>query len=197
MDTQGGFVAEIESVAVVSGTLGVVEDGLIAEGHAEDLRQHLSGLAGREGKGDVEGQDQPQHIGRSMNAGQVDGRSIGSGGVQLSGLKVVFPILVAGLELGETQLLQQLLVPLQGLLLLEVVRAVVARALVEGGVGALFPAVEGTAAVPTPVTGLGLTMAASELRQAATDFAVQLAGLATIVEPRSATHFSYRKATGT
>ena len=51
---EGGFVAEVKGVAVVSGSLGVVEDGLIAEGHAEDLTQDLSGLASREGKGDVE-----------------------------------------------------------------------------------------------------------------------------------------------
>ena len=53
---QGGFVAEVEGVAVVGGALGVVEDGLIAEGHAEDLAQDLSRLAGRKGKGDMEGQ---------------------------------------------------------------------------------------------------------------------------------------------
>src|SRR5262250_246192 len=180
---QGGFAAEVEGVAIVGRTLGIVEDGLIAEGYAEDLTQDLSGLAGREGKGDMEGQDQPQHIGRAMNAGQVDGRSIGSGGVQLSGLEVVFPILVAQLELGEAQLLQQFLIPLQSLLLLEVMRAAVARTFVERGVGALFPAVEGAVAVGTPVTGgVGEAMARSELRQKATDFATQLAGLATIVE---------------
>ena len=54
-----GFVAQVEGVAVVGGALSVVEDGLVAEGHAEDLTQDLSGLARREGKGDVEGQDQP------------------------------------------------------------------------------------------------------------------------------------------
>jgi len=52
---EGAFVAEIEGVAVVSGGLGVVEHGLIAEGHAEDLAEDLGGLAGGEGKGDVEG----------------------------------------------------------------------------------------------------------------------------------------------
>jgi hypothetical protein len=68
-------------------------------------------------------------------------------------------------------------------LLVEVMRAAVARTFVEGGVGALFPAVEGAVAVGTPVTGgVGQAMARSELRQKATDFATQLAGLATIVE---------------
>jgi hypothetical protein len=55
-----GLVAEVEEVAVVGGGLSVVEDGLIAEGHAEDLAQDLSGFASRQGEGDVEGQDQPQ-----------------------------------------------------------------------------------------------------------------------------------------
>jgi hypothetical protein len=32
-----GFAAEVEGVAVIGGALGVVEDGLIAERHAEDL----------------------------------------------------------------------------------------------------------------------------------------------------------------
>ena len=50
-----GFVAQVKGVAVVSGGLGVVEDGLVAEGHAKDLTEDLSGLASRKGKGDVEG----------------------------------------------------------------------------------------------------------------------------------------------
>ena len=74
-----GFAAEVEGVAVVSGPLGVVEDGLIAERHPKDLAQHLSGLAGGEGEGDVEGQDEPQPIGRTMNPTPVDGRAMGSG----------------------------------------------------------------------------------------------------------------------
>ena len=36
-----------------------------------------------------------------MNAGEVDGRAMGNGRGQLSGLKVVFAILVAQLELRE------------------------------------------------------------------------------------------------
>jgi hypothetical protein len=68
-------------------------------------------------------------------------------------------------------------------LLLEVVRAVIARTLIEGAVGALFPAVEGAVAVRTPVTsGASATMARSQLRQALTDFATELAGLATVLE---------------
>ncbi len=51
----GGFRAEIEGVTVVGRGLGVVQDGLIAEGHAEDLTQDLSALASRKSKRDVEG----------------------------------------------------------------------------------------------------------------------------------------------
>ena len=49
------LVAEVEVMTVVGGGLGIVEDGLIAERHAEDLAQDLSGFASRQGKGDVEG----------------------------------------------------------------------------------------------------------------------------------------------
>ena len=47
---EGGFVAEVEGVAVISGGLGIVEDGLVAEGHAEDSPEDLRSLAGGEGK---------------------------------------------------------------------------------------------------------------------------------------------------
>jgi hypothetical protein len=107
---------------------------------------------------------------------------MGSGRGELSGLKVVLAILVAQLELREAQLLEQLLVPLQSMLLLQVVRAAVARALVDRGVGTLFPAVEGAVAVRTPVRSVSGAMRGRELGQAATDFAKQLAGLAAIVE---------------
>ena len=77
---EGTFVTEVESVAVVSRGLGIVEHGLIAEGHAEDLAQDLRGLARREGKRDVEGEDEAEHVGRAMQAGEVDGGAIGSSG---------------------------------------------------------------------------------------------------------------------
>ena len=47
---EGGFVAEVEGVAVVSGGLGIVEDGLVAEGHAEDLPRGLARSCGRRGQ---------------------------------------------------------------------------------------------------------------------------------------------------
>jgi len=61
-------------------------------------------------------------------------------------------------------------------------RAAIARALIDRGIGALFPAVKGALAVGTPVRGWGGPMTRSELRQEATNLAEQLAGLATVVE---------------
>ena len=178
---EGAFVAEVEGVAVVSGGLGIVEDGLVAEGHAENLPQHLRGLAGGEGKGDVEGQHQAQHVGRTMETGEVDGRPIRSGRGELGRLKMVFAILIAQLELGGTELLQQLFVPPQRLLLLEVVRALVGGALVEGAVGTLLPAEKRGLAVGAPVRSFRGAQVRSDLGEAATNFAAQLAGVAAIV----------------
>src|SRR5215469_13343606 len=87
-----------------------------------------------------------------MNAGQVDEGRIGRGRGQLSWLEVVLAVLVAELELREAELLQEPFVPLQGSLFLPVVRAMVARALVDRAVGLLFPAIEGAVAVRAPVT---------------------------------------------
>ncbi len=151
---------------------GASPDGPIAEGHAEDLTQDLSGFASREGKRDVEGQDQPQQIRRAMNAGEVDGGGLRSRGGELGGPEVIFPILVAELELGEAQLLQKLLIPVQGLLLLGDSGGSGHRA-----VGTLFPSVEGALAVRTPVRSLAGTMTKSDLRQASTDFAAAVGWL--------------------
>jgi hypothetical protein len=68
------------------------------------------------------------------------------------------------------------------MLLLQVARAAVARTLVEGAVGTLFPAVEGTVAVGTPIRNFPGAMAGRKLGQAAADFTKQLAGLATVIE---------------
>jgi hypothetical protein len=68
------------------------------------------------------------------------------------------------------------------MLLLKVARAAVARTLVEGAVGTLFPAVEGTVAVGTPIRSFPGAMAGRKLGQAAADFTKQLAGLATVIE---------------
>jgi hypothetical protein len=50
-----GFVSEIEVVTVVSSGLGIVENGLVTEGHAEDLAEDLSGFASGKSEGDVKG----------------------------------------------------------------------------------------------------------------------------------------------
>ena len=176
-----GFVAKVEGVAVMSGGLGVVEDGRVAEGHPEDSLQDLGGLAGGEGKRDVEGQHQAQHLGRTVQTGEVEGGPMGSSWGELGRLKMVFAIRVAQLELRAAELLEQLLIPVQRLLLLEVVGTALARAFVDGAVGTLLPAEKGAAAVGAPVRSFGGTMTTSDLRQAATDFAAQLAGVTAIV----------------
>jgi hypothetical protein len=53
---RGGLVPR-EGAAVVGRGRGVIEDGLLAEGHAEDLAQDFRGLMGCEGNGDVKGQE--------------------------------------------------------------------------------------------------------------------------------------------
>jgi len=178
---EGSFVAEVEDVAVVSGGLRVVEDGLIAEGHAEDWSEDLRGLASRKGKGDVEGQHQAQHVGRTMEAGEVDGRAIRSGRSQLRGLKVVFAILIAQLELGGAELLEELFFPVQCGLLLPVVRTARGRAFVNGAVSTLLPAEKRAVAVGAPVRSLEGAEGRSEGGEAATNLAAQLARFAAIV----------------
>jgi hypothetical protein len=98
-------MAEVEVMTVVGGGLGVIEDGLIADGHCEDLAEHLGGFASGQGKGDMEGQDQAQQIRTAVNAGQVDGGRVRSGRMKLKGLEVILPVLITQFELGEAQLL--------------------------------------------------------------------------------------------
>ncbi len=65
------FMGQIEKVAIISGGLGIIEHGLIGDGDAEDLPKHLCGFAGADGKGDVEGQNQPDQMRRVMNVPEV------------------------------------------------------------------------------------------------------------------------------
>ena len=66
------FIGQIEEMAIISGGLGIVEHGLIRDGDPEDLPEYLRGFAGAEGKGDVEGQNQPDQMRRVMNFAEVD-----------------------------------------------------------------------------------------------------------------------------
>jgi len=103
--SEPSLMAEVEVMTVVGGCLGVVEDGLIADGHCEDLAQHLGGFASGQGKRDMEGQDQAQQIRTAVNAGQVEGGGVRSGRMKLNGLEVILPVLIAQFELREAQLL--------------------------------------------------------------------------------------------
>ena len=178
---EGALVAEVEGVAGVSGRLGIVEDGLVAEGHAEDLPEDLGGLARRQGKRDVESEDEAEHVGRALQTGQVDGGTIGRGRRQLAGREVVLAILIVELELRGTELLPQLFVPVQGLELLLIMRAAERRTFIDGAVGALLPAEQGGMAVRAPVRRFRGAQVRSDLGVAVTNLAAQLRGFAAIV----------------
>jgi hypothetical protein len=59
-------------VAVVGGGLGVIEDGLVRDADIKDILQDISGLAGGDGEGHVEGQDKAEDILRVMNFSDVN-----------------------------------------------------------------------------------------------------------------------------
>ena len=59
-------------MAVVGGSFGVIEDGLVRDADIKDVLQDISGFTGRDGEGDIEGQDEAQNILRVMNPSNVD-----------------------------------------------------------------------------------------------------------------------------
>ena len=59
-------------MAVVGGGLGVIEDGLVRDADIKDVLQDISSFAGRDGEGDVEGQDKAKNILRVMDPSDVD-----------------------------------------------------------------------------------------------------------------------------
>jgi len=59
-------------VAVVGGRLGVIEDGLVRDSDIKDVLQDISSFAGRDGEGDVEGQDKAKDVLRIVDPSNVD-----------------------------------------------------------------------------------------------------------------------------
>ena len=121
-----GFMAQVELMTVIGGGLGVVQDGLVADLHTEDLAEHLCGFASRQGKRDVKSKNQSEDIRRAVNAGQIDGKTFRRGRSQLGRAEMILAILITQLELRQAQLLKQAFVPLQSRLLLQVMRTVIA-----------------------------------------------------------------------
>jgi len=60
-------------MAIVSRSLGVVEDGFVRDTDAKDGMQDESGFAGAQGEGDEEREDQTKDVGRIINFTNVDG----------------------------------------------------------------------------------------------------------------------------
>jgi len=180
--TDGSFMPKVELMAIVGCRLGVIEDGLKTDWDAEDLTDHFRCFAGGQGKGDVKGQDQAQDVRGTVNAGQIDGEAFGCGRRKLGGSEVIFPILIAQLELRQTHLLQESFIPFQGTFLLPVMGAAVVVAFVDSAIGATLPAVERPLAIGTVVTRFTLAVRAFELRQSRAYFAEQLSGTLAVVE---------------
>ena len=74
-------------MAAIGSGLGVVEYGLIRDVDIEDLLHDVGGFAGRDGEGDVEGQDEAEDILRVMDPVNIDERFIGPWMNKLGGLE--------------------------------------------------------------------------------------------------------------
>lgn len=101
------FVFEVEAVAVPRGTGSIIEDSLMRNLDAEDLAQYLGGFSGRNGKRNIEGQNQTKDILAVMDSRQLDRRSFRRRVFQFFWLEVIFPVLVVDFKL-RTFLLHQL-----------------------------------------------------------------------------------------
>ena len=85
----GAFVFEVKLVAVVSGSLDIVKDGLIGEVNAPDIAEHVGGFSGGDGIGDVEGKDEGKDIQVVMDSIEVDFGLNGGSHLELVRLEVV------------------------------------------------------------------------------------------------------------
>ncbi len=66
------FESEVESVAVVGGGLGVIEDGLMRDADIKNILQDIGRFAGRDSKGHVKGQDEAEDVLRVMDPSDID-----------------------------------------------------------------------------------------------------------------------------
>ena len=74
-------------MAVVGGSFGVIEDGLVRDADIKNVLQDVSSLTGGDGEGDVEGQDKAEDILRVMNPSNVDEWFEGAGVNKFRGLE--------------------------------------------------------------------------------------------------------------
>lgn len=93
------FVPEIEAMTIPGGAGSVVENGLMRNLDAEDIAQDLSCFSGRNGKRNIEGQNQAKDILAVMDSCQLDRRFVRRRVFQFFRFVVVFPVLVVDFEL--------------------------------------------------------------------------------------------------
>jgi hypothetical protein len=93
-------MGHIKAMTIKGGSSGIIQHRLVGDGDTEYGSKDRSGLSGAQGKGDIEGEDKAEDIGCVVNSGQVDGRLLRAGMGKLVGLVMIFPILIAELELG-------------------------------------------------------------------------------------------------
>jgi hypothetical protein len=93
------FVLDIESMTVPGGTGGIIENGLMRDLDTEDITHDLSGLPSRNGKRNIEGQNQAKDILAVMDSCQLDWRFIWRRVFQFLWLVVILPVLVVDFEL--------------------------------------------------------------------------------------------------
>jgi len=86
-------------VAIISGGLGVIEHGLIRNRDSKDLFEDSGGFSGGDGKGDMEGECQPEHIRRIVNTKEIDVGIVGFGMLQLFVVELIFSELITQFKL--------------------------------------------------------------------------------------------------
>jgi hypothetical protein len=59
-------------MAVVGGSFSIIEYGLVRDVDIKDLLHDVGGFAGRDGEGDVEGQDETEDVLRVMDPVNID-----------------------------------------------------------------------------------------------------------------------------
>jgi len=74
-------------MAAIGSGLGVVEYGLIRDVDIKDFLHDVGGFAGRDGEGDVEGQDESEDVLRIMDSVNIDEGLIGPGMNKFCGLE--------------------------------------------------------------------------------------------------------------
>jgi hypothetical protein len=74
-------------MAAIGSGLGVVEYGLIRDVDIKDFLHDVGGFAGRDGEGDVEGQDESEDVLRIMDSDNIDEGLIGPGMNKFCGLE--------------------------------------------------------------------------------------------------------------